>query len=115
MTQINLKDLDPAAKEQFWEENIEQLKQSKLTRSEYCRQRGLKLHQLIYWKKRFARKQNGENGRVSFVALNVASAVKPVTANNSLRLFTPNGYRIEIGYDFDAGALKKLIAVLQVS
>jgi len=96
MTQINLEDLDPAAKEQFWKEHIEQHRQSKLTRSEYCRQNGLKLHQFIYWKKRFARKQSRENGGVSFVALNVASAIKPVATKNTLNVFTPNGYRIEL-------------------
>lgn len=51
MTQVNLEDLDPAAKEQLWKEHIDQHRQSELTRSEYCRQNGMKLHQFIYWKK----------------------------------------------------------------
>ena len=109
MKQVNPVRLDPAAKRLFWKEHVIRFRQSPLSRGAYCRQNGLSPHQMAYWQKRYSRPATDE---VSFVALDIDN-VQPVAAASTLNLFTPNGYRIEIGRDFDPGTLQKLIAVLE--
>jgi hypothetical protein len=64
---------------------------------------------MAYWQKRFPRQTTDE---VSFVALDIAD-VRSLPAASKLNLLTPNGYRIEIGQDFDPATLQKLITVLE--
>lgn len=109
MKQVNPVKLDPAAKRVFWKEHILRFRKSPMSRGGYCRHHGLAPHQMAYWQKRFHRQTTDE---VSFVALDIAN-VRPSPAVSKLNLLTPNGYRIEIGQDFDPATLQKLIAVLE--
>ncbi len=42
------------AKQNYWKDMIEVWKSSGLSRNEFCRQKNLSLHTLVYWQKKFA-------------------------------------------------------------
>ena len=44
--------------EKKWEELVKGYKKSKLTQTEWCKQRGIKVHQLQYYKKKFLEEQS---------------------------------------------------------
>ena len=49
---------------------------------------------------------------VSFVPLQITGNLPVPVEKSSFNLFTPNGYRIEIGAGFDPDTLKQLIGVV---
>ncbi len=99
----------PAKKHRFWKAHIERWRHSGLSQLAYCRDNGLKPHQLTYWKKRFSQPDAG----ISFVPLQLTGNLPVPVKKSSLNLFTPNGYRIEVGDGFDPTALKQLIGVVK--
>ncbi len=50
-------------KEKYWQEIIEQYKQSSMTGSEFCKQRGLSDHKFFYWKSTLAKRLKTKNQR----------------------------------------------------
>ena len=106
---INPAEPGPEHKRRIWQSQIVRWQQSGLSQAAYCREHGLKLHQFIYWKNRFNRTDAG----IKFVPLRFSQNLPVPVAESSFNLFTPNGYRIEVGSRFNAGALKQLINVIQ--
>jgi len=100
---------DPQHKRRIWKELIECWQHSGLSQVAYCRERELKPHQFTYWKNRFAQTE----ADISFVPLRFSQNLPVAIAASSLNLFTPNGYRIEVGAGFDALMLKQLIRAVQ--
>jgi hypothetical protein len=100
---------DPQHKRRIWQEHIERWQHSGLSQVAYCREYELKLHQFTYWKNRFAQTE----ADISFVPLRFSQNLPVAIAASSLNLFTPNGYRIEVGAGFDALTLKQLITAVQ--
>lgn len=91
----------------FWQKHIERQSASDLSRSAYCKQQGLKLHQLNYQIKRFqgeARKSSDAFARV----LVRDQALDPITTI-SARLELANGVRIEFRSDADPVWVGRLI------
>jgi len=100
-----------AEKRRFWEQQIEQWKNSGLTQIEFCRLHNLKPHQLTYWKKRF---QPAETP-VSLVELKWEPAIQTAPCPNPspLRLIVNNQFRIDVDRGFDPATLQQLVLSLR--
>ena len=100
-----------AQKRRFWEQQIQQWRDSGLTQTEFCRLQNLKPHQLTYWKKRFHRTQ----APVSLVELQLGSASQSHTCSSGspLRLILDEQYRIDIDRGFDPVTLQQLVLTLR--
>ena len=100
-----------AEKRRFWEQQIQQWKDSGLSQSEFCRLHNLKAHQLTYWKKRFHR----TDAPVSLIELQWGSTLQsPPGPNGShLRLILNEHYRIDIERGFDPLTLQQVVLALR--
>jgi hypothetical protein len=106
---VNPTEPDREHKRRIWRSHIEHWQQSGLNQAAYCREHGLKPHQFTYWKNRFDRTDTG----ITFVPLRFSQNLPVPVSASTLRLFTPNGYRIEVGSGFDAPTLKQLLSAVQ--
>ena len=108
MSQNDLLDQGPEKKRRFWKAHIQQWGHSGLSQVDYCKANGLVAHRFTYWKNRLHQPDTA----VSFVPLQISGNLPVPVKQNSYNLFTPNGYRIEIGAGFDPDTLKQLIGVV---
>ena len=102
-----------AAKREYWQEQIQQWKNSGLSQAEFCRRNGLKPHQWWYWKKRLA---HPTTPPVKFVRLDLDRIVEPGSKaldSTPLRLVFGNGFHLEVHKGFDPGTLEQVIRTLQ--
>jgi hypothetical protein len=97
-------------KRRFWEEHLEQWKQSGLSQVEYCRIRDVNVKSFRYWKQRVGRLGNAP----VLVELPPFKSV-PACASQTfaqLCLIVDRRYRIEIGKGFDSEDLERVVRVL---
>ncbi len=99
---------DAHQKRAFWEKHVEQWQRSELSQSAYCRHHDLKAHRFFYWRRRILEPSSD----VSFVPL--ALPVNRLENHRAadVRIFTPNGFTIEVGNCDGPGALRQLIAMV---
>jgi hypothetical protein len=100
---------DPHHKRRMWQMHIERWQHSGMSQVAYCSEHELKPHQFTYWKNRFVQTEAG----ISFVPLRFSQNLPVAVAAPKFNLFTPNGYRIEVGTGFDVLTLKQLIHAVQ--
>jgi transposase-like protein len=95
------------------EQLIEEYESSGLSRSEFCRERGLSLSTLSRYRKR--RTRQAPAGHNALLAVEVSGrAPAPIAATGSaLAVVLRGGRRIEVGRGFDTGALEQLVRVLE--
>ena len=93
------------AKKQLWQNHLNSCKASALGPIAYCRKHNLKRATFYYWKKRL----NNESSPISFVPIKIN--LQPIQ-KESLVLILNNRYRVEVGADFKADTLKKLVQTL---
>lgn len=100
-----------AEKRRFWEQQIQQWKDSGLTQIEFCRLHNLKPHQLTYWKKRLHRTE----APVSLVELQWGPTLQSSPGPNvsNLRLILNEHYRIDIDRGFDPFTLQQVVLALR--
>ena len=110
MAEVHANDIDPEQRRRFWKDHIDCWQKSGLTQNAYCLEHDLKPHQLTYWKKRFV---NQPTAPISFVPLRFSKNLPPTITGASFTLFTPNGYKIEVGASFNPTALKQLLSMVQ--
>lgn len=98
-------------KRALWKQHIESWQSSGLTQSAYCRQHELKVHQLVYWKKRFVQTDSG----ITFVPLKIRHSQPPSAGmcSASMRVIVDRDLQIELGADFDPRLLCRLITTLR--
>lgn len=77
-------------KRKFWEEHVRCWRESGLSQRAYCKRHDIRSNQWFYWKKRTTRTE----ARISFVPLRFP-ALSP-SQFPSIRVITPNGFRIEL-------------------
>ena len=109
---ISTQTLSTLSREQFWQHHGHQWQQSSLSKSAYCRDRGLKYHQFIYWCTRLSSLEAlGDQAAERFVPVAVAAS-RDSLPSTGLRLTLPNGLRID-GIDAQSVAwIGSLIAQL---
>ena len=95
-------------KRRIWQGHIEAFRASGMTRAAFCRLHGLKLHQFIYWKKRFNKSCSAS---VSLVEVKLPRVCAQPQA--SLRVVVGAGRRIEVDRGFDPVTLVQLIHTLE--
>jgi hypothetical protein len=101
-------------KRRCWKSHIEAWKASGLKQSRYCRRHGLKLHQFVYWRKKYAPARTTAPVSLVRVALPGPAFHGPVPPPaRPLRLIVGAGRRIEVDRDFDPVALTQLIQTLE--
>ena len=83
---------------------------SELSQREFCEQHGVPLKTMARYLGRYRRKQSNKNQVPQWVAVEVA-AKRADSAELSVVLAC--GHRIEIGRDFDAETLRRLVAALE--
>jgi len=94
---------------------------SGLSRSEFCRHHDLALNTLNRHLKKQPQPQAPRSddgvGRIPLVEVSLAAAAMAPTLgedrHRALTVLLSNGRRVEVGDDFDADALRRLVAVLE--
>lgn len=98
------------SKEDFWRSHIAGWRGSGLNQREYCQQHDLSKSSLGWWRTKLARQTAGE---VTFVPV---PFIKGTIGRNriatGLTLLVGHHYRIEVGDDFHAATLVKLLKIL---
>ena len=98
------------SKEDFWRSHIAGWRESGLTKQEYCRQHGVSKSALGWWRTKLARQTAGEVTLVPVPFLKSAIARRHISTG--LTLVLGNHYRLEVGDDFHAPTLIRLLKTL---
>lgn len=102
-----VKESDKAA---FWQQHLVGFRASGLSRVEYCREHGLKVHQLGYQLDR-AGKTAKAMAKSAFARV-AAPAHVEATQRHGARLVFGRGVALELGSDADASWVAKVIAAV---
>lgn len=97
-------------KRAYWKRHIDSWRKTGLSQAEYCRRHNLKVHQMIYWKKRYVKTET----QVSFAGVNLEGLLDlgPIPKSSSLSLVINDRFKIEVCPGFDAQLLRQLILAL---
>jgi len=90
----------------FWQNHIEQHQTSDLSQQAYCKQNALKLHQMVYWRRKILSESEQAKPSNGFVAI-------PLTRprGEGLRVSLPNGILISgFGTLDDVAQLLKVLS-----
>src|ERR1035437_9490485 len=95
------------------EQLVAEYETSGMSRSEFCRERGLALSTLGRYRRRRDRGESACANPLLAVELSGRPQVSVATAGSALAVVLRGGRRIEVGHGFDAGALEQLVRVLE--
>jgi transposase len=97
------------------EQLVAEYESSGLSRTDFCRQRGLSLSTLSRYRRRQEQAAGETPDGKRFLAVEVSGSAARVGGEraNGLAIMVPGGRRIEVGRDFDAETLKRLLAVVE--
>jgi transposase len=98
------------SKEDFWRSHLANWRESGLSKQEYCRQQGVSKSALGWWRTKLTRQTSGEVRLVPVPFLKSAICRNRISAD--LTLVLGNHYRIEVGDDFHAATLVRLLKTL---
>jgi hypothetical protein len=104
----NYQFFDAQQKRAFWETHVEQWQRSELSQSAYCRHNDLKAHLFFYWRRRILEPTSD----VSFVPLALPANRVANQRAADVRIFTPNGFTIEIDHCEGPAAFQQLVAMV---
>jgi len=101
-------------KANFWREHVAKWRTSALSQAEYCRQNGVSIKSLGYWKRRFERDQQLPSPPV-IVPVPPQHLTPPSLRQEGGALLVHLGHRfkVEIRGDFFAPVLEKLVHTLE--
>ena len=95
------------------EQVLAEFESSGLSRIEFCRQRGLALSTLGRYRKRQERQAPTGGGALLAVEVSGRTAGPFAATGSMLAVVLRGGRRIEVGREFDTGALEQLVRVLE--
>ena len=100
-------------KRRYWKDHIESWKAGQMPQARYCRRHNLKLHQFIYWRKKYSPRVEPPVSliRVPFTGFNFHN--HPSSISHPLRVLVGADRRIEVEQGFDPVVLKQLIHALE--
>jgi hypothetical protein len=99
-----------AQRRQYWKEHIERWCNSGMTQKDYCQDNGLKWSTFHYWKQRLQEKPSP----LSIVQVSLA----PVGGSNDVQdwhglvLLIGDRYKVQVGDEFNAATLARLVQTL---
>lgn len=98
----------------FWLEHVAKWRSSGLTQAEYCRQSGLSIKSMGYWKRRFDRDRTPLSPPV-IVPVPRQHLVSPSRRHEvgPLRVHLGHRFMVEICGDFQVPVLEKLVRTLE--
>jgi hypothetical protein len=99
-------------KARFWRRQLAALARDGGTQLRFCERNGLSRDQLQYWKRKLA----GPHGELSLVevpATAVLLAQRAVTEPPVVTVIVGQRYRVEVGAEFEATALSRVLDVLE--
>lgn len=112
-------------REAHWRKVLAQWRKSGLTQVAFCRERGLSVSALRWWKAELARrdaeKDDGdgpqaaaESGRMGFLPVRVVGSTEAGQERpGALEVVLTSGRRVRVGLDVDAELLAKVVTVLE--
>ena len=92
---------------------VAEFEASGLSRSEFCRERGLALSTLGRYRRGRDRRESTSASPLLAVELSGRMQASTAAAGSALAVVLRSGRRIEVGCGFDAGALEQLVRVLE--
>ena len=92
---------------------VAEFEASGLSRSEFCRERGLALSTLGRYRRGRDRRESTSASPLLAVELSGRMQASTAAAGSALAVVLLSGRRIEVGCGFDAGALEQLVRVLE--
>jgi len=95
------------------EELVREFEASGLTRQAFCAGRGLSVAALDKYRRQVAAATQGTRREGRLVAVEVMPGVSASKLSSALCVELANGRRIEVGGEFDAATLKRLLSVLE--
>ncbi len=97
----------------YWQAHVKAHQESGLTRAEYCRQHNLSCSALSYWYKKLGNPKCNESTLVPVTLTKSASDHFTAPDQDNLKLIMPGNIKIEIGENFSAPNLVRLLSVLE--
>ena len=95
-----------------WQAHVKALKQSGLSRAEYCRQHTLSYHALTYWYRKLSRPSSSEATLVT-VPFGRSMGQNPIQPDRAaLKVILPGRLSVEVGDNFSPATLTRLLATL---
>lgn len=92
----------------YWQQHLEGFRASGLSRSAYCREHGLKVHQLAYQLNRGGKAKAA--GQAAFARVVAAAPVEVAASNCAARLIFGGGVSLEVTPGADPAWMACLIA-----
>jgi hypothetical protein len=113
MAQDPIRQQELEEKRRCWSNHIQCWQTSRLSQTEYCRRHGLKFHQFVYWRRKFAPKPTAAISlvRVPPAAIAGATGYGPYPA--PLRVALAPDLVVEVGPGFDPPTLQQLVNALR--
>lgn len=99
--------LSNTAKQQFWNNHIEEWTASGLTQVEYCRLHGISIKSFEYWKRK-----SKNTSAPALVEVPLPKSFSIPLSYPQLCLVIGRNYRIEIGKGFDSEDLERVVRIL---
>lgn len=102
-----------STREEFWREALSELSASGLSIRQFCRERNLKYHCAIYWRRRLGEREQN-NTSLSFATLQppTAAAPKPALSDDSGVAVECDGGLVRLSRHFAESVLLRVVAVL---
>ena len=98
------------ARAHFWAGHIQKWQHSMQTKARYCIEQGLSRHAFYYWFKKLEGKEHSQGGAI--VPTNFTIIKTEPSTYQSIKL-NVSRFQVEIGTDFQARTLVKLIKTLE--
>jgi hypothetical protein len=95
------------------EQLVSEFESSGLSRTEFCRERGLALSTLGRYRRRLDRQGATSANPLLAVELSTRPQASVAATGGALAVVLRGGRRIEVGRTFDADALERLVRVLE--
>jgi hypothetical protein len=98
-----------------WKVHVEALKQSGLSRAEYCRQHKLSYHTLTYWQRKLSTsKPTSKETTLVPASFNpIISRYSDQPERSALKIILSDKIAVEIGDNFSSATLTRLLATLE--
>ncbi|MBI2932489.1 MAG: hypothetical protein HYY16_12625 [Planctomycetes bacterium] len=113
----------PTAAEQKWRRVIEKWRQSGLDATAFCRDRGLPVSALGFWKREIPHREQRRQARraateasrnaMRLLPVRVVEPVSTGAGHGSIEVILAGGRILRLGGDFDPAILRQLIAMLE--
>ena len=97
-------------KRRYWQSHIERWRVSGMTQKDYCRKNGLKWSTFHYWRKRL--RELSRPVSLVQLALGPCRSSKDVRGGAGLVLVIGDHYKVQVGDEFNAATLVRLVQTL---